>query len=134
MRTLLVSVALLCVAVLPAAETVIVHAGNATAQLDEGKMKDLFLGKSTSWEAGGSVKIAIAKEGAATEALMGKLGKNVSQFTTGWKKLVFTGKGSMPETVDNDEAVVAFVAANPGAIGFVDDSKVKDGVKAIALK
>ncbi len=134
MHTLLISTALICAAVLPAAETVIVHAGNATAQLDEGKMKDLFLGKSTSWEAGGSVKIALAKDGAATEALMGKLGKNLSQFTTGWKKLVFTGKGSMPETVDSDDAVVAFVAATPGAIGFVDEAKVKDGVKAIPVK
>jgi ABC-type phosphate transport system substrate-binding protein len=65
---------------------------------------------------------------------MKKLGKSTSQFSTGWKKLVFTGKGSMPEQVGSEDELVAFVAKTPGSIGYADAGKVKDGVKAIPTK
>jgi ABC-type phosphate transport system substrate-binding protein len=62
---------------------------------------------------------------------MKRLNKNTQQFQTGWKKLVFTGKASMPEQVNNDDDVVALVAKTPGSIGLVDKTKAKDSVKAI---
>ena len=114
-----------------AEDVVVVHAASSLAAITDDQLKDLFLGKKITWDDGGKVVVVVPKDGPANEALMKRLGKNTQQFQTGWKKLVFTGKGAMPEQVDSDDAVVAFVAKIPGAIGLVDKAKVKDGVKAI---
>ncbi len=115
---------------LAAEDTAIVHPGVGVASLTEDQAKDLFLGKKTSWDDGSKVVVVVAKD---SEALMKFLGKSPQQFQTSWKKLVFTGKGSMPEQVDNDEAVAALVAKTPGAIGWVDKGKV-GGAKAVPVK
>lgn len=119
---------------LTAEETLVVNGASSVAGLSADQMKDYFLGKKTSWDDGSKVVIVVIKDGATSDALLAKLGKNSQQFNTSWKKLVFTGKGSMPEQVESDDALIALVAKTPGAIGLVDKAKVKDGVKAIALQ
>lgn len=117
-----------------AEETVIINGAAAAAELSEDDFKDYYLGKKASWPDGSKVVVVVLKDGASHDKLMSKLGKSGSQFTTGWKKLVFTGKGAMPEQVGSEDELVAFVAKTPGAIGFIDAGKVKEGVKAVAVK
>lgn len=128
--------AALCAFVGPlvAEEVAIVNSASPVASLSADQMKELFLGKKASWEDGGKVTVVIAKAGPSQDALMNLLGKSSSQFQTSWKKLVFTGKAAMPEQVDSDDAVIDLVAKTPGAIGFVDKAKVKDGVKALTVQ
>jgi len=114
-----------------AEDTAIVNPSVTVTSLSADELKDVFLGKKSAWDDGSKIVVSVAKDGAG---LMSVLGKSPQQFTTSWKKLVFTGKGVMPEQVDNDDAVVAFVAKTPGAIGYVDKAKVKDGVKVVAVK
>jgi ABC-type phosphate transport system substrate-binding protein len=119
---------------LDAEETLIVNSASAVSGVNADQLKDYFLGKKTAWDDGSKVVVVVVKEGSSSDALLSRLGKNSQQFMTGWKKLVFTGKASMPEQVDSDDALVALVAKTPGAIGLVDKSKVKDGVKAISIQ
>ncbi len=131
---LIAAALILPVALLPAEEVAVLNGGSTVTGLTGDQLKELFLGKKASWEDGGKVILVIAKTGSAQDSLMTLLGKSTSQFQTGWKKLVFTGKAAMPEQVENDEAVVDLVAKTPGAIGFVDKAKVKDGVKALTVQ
>lgn len=119
---------------LTGAETVIISAKNSTAALSDDEMSDLFLGAKTTWGDGAKVVVAVLKGGSSHDALLKFLGKNPSQFNTCWKRVIFTGKGSMPQQFDHEDELVAFVAKTPGAIAFVDAGKVKDGVKALAVK
>jgi ABC-type phosphate transport system substrate-binding protein len=119
---------------LSAEETVLVNGASTVAGISEDDLKDYYLGKKASWPDGSKVTVVVLKDGASHENLMKKLGKSTSQFSTGWKKLVFTGKGSMPEQVGSEDELVAFVAKTPGSIGYADAGKVKDGVKAIPTK
>jgi ABC-type phosphate transport system substrate-binding protein len=57
--------------------------------------------------------------------------KSPSQMKAFWSKLVFTGKGTPPKEFASDEEVLAFVSSTPGAIGYVDDTKVNDSVRVI---
>lgn len=135
--TFLTSLAMLVtlsVTSLSAEETVIVNGSSAITSLSEDDLKDYYLGKKASWPDGSKVVVVVLKDGSSHEKLMGKLGKSSSQFTTGWKKLVFTGKGAMPEQVNSEDEMAAFVAKTPGSIGFVDAGKVKDGIKAVPVK
>jgi ABC-type phosphate transport system substrate-binding protein len=131
-RSIVVMMALLMASAAVAEEAIIVNPAVTVGSIGEDSLKDLFLGRKTTWDDGSRVVVVVLKEGASHEALMHVLGKNPQQFLTSWKKLVFTGKGAMPEQVENEEQLVALVARTPGAIGFVDKVKVRDGVKAVS--
>ncbi len=117
-----------------AAETAIVNGNSTIGVLSEDEFKEYFTGKKSTWPDGSRVIVLTLKSGNSHEALLKKLGKNESQFVTGWKKLVFTGKGSMPEIRNTEPDIVALVAKTPGAIAYVNVDKVTEGVKAIAVK
>ncbi|MES2819566.1 MAG: phosphate ABC transporter substrate-binding protein [Pseudomonadota bacterium] len=57
--------------------------------------------------------------------------KNESQLKSYWSGLVFTGKGQPLPSVADDAAVVAKVAAEVDAIGYVDAAAVTDQVKVL---
>lgn len=106
-----------------AEDVVIVNQNVEMTTLSEEVLKDLFLGRKSSWADGSNVVVVLSKSSGSTETILKMVNKSPAQFQTCWKKLVFTGKGSMPERLDTDEAVAAFVAKTPGAIGFVDKEK-----------
>lgn len=132
--TMIVILALTVPAGLLASESVIVHPKTPAADLSQDELRSLFLGKKTSWDDGTKIVVVTLKDGASQDGLMKLLGKSASQFNTAWKKIVFTGHGSIPEQLDSEDEMVAFVAKTPGAIAFVDSSKVKGAVKALPLK
>ncbi len=117
-----------------AEDTVIVNPALPLAALDEEALKDIYLGRKTAWDDGSRVVVVVLKEGPSHDHLLQRLNKSAAQFITGWKKLVFTGKGTMPEMVENEDALIALVARTPGAIGFIDKGRLKEGVKALPLK
>lgn len=59
------------------------------------------------------------------------LGRSSSQVKAHWSKLVFTGKGTPPKELASDSDVLAFVAENEFAIGYLHSAKVDDSVKVI---
>ena len=135
--TVLISLFAMTIGIAPtvsAEETVLVNGASALTTISDDDLKDYYLGKKAMWPDGSKVTVVVLKDGASHESLMKKLGKSTSQFSTGWKKLVFTGKGSMPEQVGSEDELVAFVAKTPGSIGYADAGKVKDGVKAVPAK
>jgi ABC-type phosphate transport system substrate-binding protein len=113
---------------------VIVNPANA-ASLSEDDVQRLFLGKTKSFPGGAEATPVDNKTAASREAFnQALLGKNESQVKAYWSQLVFTGKGTPPKELDNDAAVKAFVAANPGAIGYIDAGQVDGSVKAVLTK
>jgi ABC-type phosphate transport system substrate-binding protein len=117
-----------------AEDTVIVNPSLPITALDEDALKDIYLGKKTSWDDGSRIVVVVLKEGPTHDHLLQLLNKSSSQFLTGWKKLIFTGKGTMPEMVESEDALVTMVSKTPGAIGFIEKGRIKDGVKAVPLK
>lgn len=57
--------------------------------------------------------------------------KNESQLKSYWSGLVFTGKGQPMTRVADDAAMVAKIAAEADAIGYVDSAAVNDSVKVL---
>ncbi|WP_286235162.1 phosphate ABC transporter substrate-binding protein [Thalassotalea sediminis] len=112
--------------------SVIVHPSNSSA-ITEDDISRMFLGKNKSFANGNSVDPVNAKYGnGAREEFEDKvLGKSKSQMKAYWSKLIFTGKGKPPKELSSDEDIIAFVASNPDAIGYVASDKVNDKVKVI---
>lgn len=131
-KLILVTALSLCSMSVFADVAVIVNPSNAST-VDADTIKKIYLGKSKSFSNGDKVN-PINQDGTsvADEFNDKVVGKSSSQLNAYWSKLVFTGKGTPPEKLTTDQAVIDFVAANNDAIGYVDSAKVTDKVKVIA--
>ena len=120
------------------AQEVVVVANKSVKASDvsDGDLKDVFSGDKSSLKDGTHVVPVTLKGGPAHEAFLRKyLGKNDAAFRAAWRSLVFTGQGSMPKTFDTDAALVEYVAATPGAIGYARAGAANhEGVKTLAVK
>lgn len=59
------------------------------------------------------------------------LGQNEEQYTGYWLVRRYVGKGAPPAEFSDVDAVVAYVQATPGAVGYVPLSKVPPGGNVI---
>jgi len=129
---------LLCASVLlfsfssVAGVTVIVNTTN-TAAIDEGDISRIFLGKVKQFSSGDKITIVNLKYNQATRNEFEKkvLNKSASQVKAYWSKLMFSGKGKPPKELASDKEILAFIAANPGSIGYVAEASVDGSVKVV---
>jgi len=112
---------------------VIVHPGSGVDSLSVSDVKKLFLGKRKKLPDGKKAIPVDQAEGSAIRADFGKkvLGKSADQLKAYWTKIIFSGKGSPPRELADDGAVKAYVADNPGAIGYIDSGSLDSSVKAV---
>lgn len=115
---------------------VIVHSTNPTDILTREQLGKVFLKKIVKWDTGtpiipvdqlpiSPVRIAFTKVGH---------GKPVSAVVSYWQQQIFGGREVPPAEKQSDAAVIAFVKANPGAIGYVSAATLADGVKVMIIR
>lgn len=113
---------------------VIVNNDAGVSNVSSETVKNVFLGKTTKLDNGTKVTFAVLKGGSAHESFLNDVvGKSPSQFLSYWRKLAFSGKGSMPQEFDSEDALVAYVQSTPGAIGYVSEGTATDGVTVVSL-
>lgn len=119
--------ALLGVAVLVQAEVSVIVNPGATKAPSQSEVANIFLGKDKSMK-GVDLKDWTPTKESFYSAVTNK---NESQLKSYWSGLIFTGKGQPMASVADDAAVVAKVAAEADAIGYVDSAAVNDSVKVL---
>jgi ABC-type phosphate transport system substrate-binding protein len=98
-------------------------------KLDASTVKSVFLGKKVAWDTGGRVMLAVLRNGpVADEFLKASVDMNASGFNNLWRRLAMTGGGTAPKSFESEEDVRKYVAATPGAVGFVDSANVDASV------
>lgn len=132
-----------CLTLLPSAEAqgvdrslrVIVSKENKVASLSTDDLNRIFLGKKTLWESGTRIVPAMPEEEspAGEIFLAGTLKKSVSQFRAYWKRLLFSGGGTVPKVFRSSSQLVDFVARQPGAIAVIEASAVDDRVRVLEV-
>lgn len=137
-RTIILTIATILVYIYSTSAGEVVIANSPDKELAVDALKKIYLGKKTSWSDGSKIVVATLKSGPICESFMSsKIGKKPAQFNMVWKKLVFTGQGVMPKSFDDEKALIDFVAANKGAIGYVSDisaDSVPEKVNKILIK
>jgi ABC-type phosphate transport system substrate-binding protein len=114
---------------------VIVNSSNAVASLSRSQVSELFLKKVTSWPGGKSVEpVEPPDRSPAREKFCSEIhGKTPSLLKAYWTRVVFAGHMQPPVAKGSEEDVVAFVRANPGAIGYVAAATDTGGVKVVSV-
>jgi ABC-type phosphate transport system substrate-binding protein len=105
------------------------------SDLDANTIRDIFLGRITKWKDGKRIIVRVLRSGPVhNEFLKRVVGKNARQFSTYWKKAVFTGTGIPHKSLASEEDMVKFISSTPGAIGYIDSSTLHPECKVIRIR
>ncbi|QYJ87600.1 phosphate ABC transporter substrate-binding protein [Shewanella mesophila] len=128
MKNILSIIALSLAVAMSAEAAVVVIGAPGASDISASEAKKAFLGKGAS-----SATVYELEEGnpARSEFHSKVTGKSDSQLKAFWSKQVFTGKGNPPATLSSASAMKSTIAANPNAIGYIDEADLDDTVKVI---
>ncbi len=114
----------------------IVHPSVSADGVSAADISKIFLKKADRWPNGTAAAPVDQKPSSATRAAFSKgvHGKGVGQVDAYWQKQIFSGRRLPPVTKASDTEVLAFVKANPGAVGYVSRGAPTEGVKVISAR
>ena len=102
----------------PVISDVMVAIANPSVDLgnqNERSIKNAFLGRTTTWD-GVPVVLVLSRESSSKEAIKAFTGRDHDRLLRGWKRLTFSGNGSMPKVVDTDAQAIDLIRTTRGAI------------------
>lgn len=110
---------------------VIVNLNSKITSVNVDDLKSLYLGKISSLE---DVKMEAAYN--RSEKLIESfselvLGKTFKQYYSYWAVRVFTGKGTPPKNLENDNEVKDWIRNHENFIGFIEQSSLDATVKSV---
>ena len=111
----------------------VVSAKSPVAALTDSQIADIFLGRVHRFPSGiTAIPLDQADGSAVRTAFYSKYaGKSPAQIKAFWSKIVFTGRGQPPREVAGDSEMKKRIAANPAAIGYIDQRQVDDTVRVL---
>lgn len=102
---------------------VIVHPSVAGASIRRTDLSAVFLKKASRWSGGGGLAVPVDQSGTSpirSAFSEGVLRQPVAQVVQYWQKQMFSAARLIPPPVKaSDAEVIAFVAKNAGAVGYV---------------
>ena len=110
----------------------VANRGVQISEITNADLRAIFMGTRTRFADGFHAVPVILRGGPAHEVfLKNYIGEAPDEFRALWRKVVFTGQGSMPRAFDSEAALLEYVAATPGAVGYVSRISSEDRVKSL---
>jgi len=114
--------------------TIVVHRTVSVSQISETELRDIFTGARYRFSDGSRAIPVLLKGGPAHEVFLHRhIGDTSDEFRARWRKAVFTGQGSMPKEFSSEEAMLTYIEATPGAIGYVSRAPANQTVKLLTV-
>jgi ABC-type phosphate transport system substrate-binding protein len=112
---------------------VVANKGVRILEITDADLRAIFMGTRTRFADGSHAVPVILKGGPVHEVFLKKhVGEGPEEFRSEWRKVVFTGQGAMPKAFDSESALIEYVAATSGAVGYVSRISAEDDVKVLA--
>lgn len=117
---------------------IVVNDDNPTTAITKNDLSACFLkeSRSTTWINGTPVvPVDQALNSEIREAFSQEIhDRDAASIRSYWQRQIFSGRGVPPTEKTSDEEVLAFVRANPGAVGYVSaDAELTQGVKVLNI-
>src|ERR1700683_3990294 len=111
----------------------VANKGVQISEITNADLRAIFMGTRTRFADGSHAVPVPLKGGPVHEAfLKNHFGEDPEEFRSQWGKVVFTGEGAMPKAFDSESALIEYVAATPGAVGYVSQISSQNRVKLLA--
>lgn len=114
---------------------VIVNPKNPITTINKSLLSKMLLKTQTTWSGGVRVMPTDQRASSRVRDAMSRAvhGRSAMAIKSWWNQQIFAGKGVPPPELASDAKVIAYVMANPGAIGYVSaDANVGD-VKVVSV-
>lgn len=130
---------LLMIGVASAQETasfkIIVNPSNDISSMTKEQVSELFLKKVTQWENG---RKALPVDQVTSSPIREKFSKeihekSVTAINSYWRQKIFSGRDVPPPEKSSDADVLAYIAENADAVGYVSDNAPVDKVKVLKI-
>ena len=110
----------------------IVNKANGVSRISADDARNIFLGKKTTWPDGKAI-VFVVQDGTEVnnEFTSEVLQKTANQYILFWKKAVFTGTGTAPQSFKTDAEVKEFVVSNIYSIGYISEQAADGTVKKV---
>lgn len=115
---------------------IVINETNATSSISKDDLSRCFMKQTNTWIGRQPViPVDQAASSDVRQAFSGAVhGRDVSAVKSFWQRQIFSGRGVPPAEKASDQEVLAFVRANPGAVGYVSaDADVSAGVKVLEV-
>jgi hypothetical protein len=110
----------------------VANKGVRVSEITNADVRAIFLGTKTRFADGSHAVPVTLKGGPVHEVfLKNYVREGPEEFRSQWRKVVFTGQGAMPKACDSESALIEYVAATPGAVGYVSRISPQDRVKLL---
>lgn len=114
---------------------IVAHKSVGVDQVDARAFQEMALGKRVQWRDGAQVRFVVMKDRELHEQFLRSfVRKSPSQWDTYWRRMMFTGRGLPPKTLDSSKAILDFVSQTEGAVGYVDAEAVSETVKVLEIR
>lgn len=114
---------------------VVVHPDNPVGELSAAQVSRLFLKRTLRWPEGRPVQpVEPAAPHLRERFALAVHEKSLNAVKAYWNQLIFSGRDVPPIEKATDAEVLAYVRANPGAIGYVAPGADLAGVKVVVLR
>ena len=131
---LLLGLTLVTAAVMAQDVLVVVNKTVSCSQMSSSELREMYLGLRSHFSDVGRAIPVVLKGGPVHEVFLHHyIGDNPDEFRTRWRKAVFTGQGAMLKEFSTEAALLDYVAATPGAIGYVSRVPDPDSVKVLMV-
>lgn len=124
---------LLSTATLAGEVVVIVNPSVGINSLTKEQVMQLFMLKEKNLPNDSPVRPVTPNAGATTRQLFESrvLERNPMQLRAYWTRLLFTGRGKIPEAMESNVQIKEKVAANPDVIGYIDSGLLDSSVVSV---
>ena len=116
---------------------IIVHTSNTLTAVSQNDLSSIFLKRKVLWTDGTRIApVDLGKLSPVREQFSKKVHhRSTASVSIYWQQQIFSGKDTPPPEKASDADIVAFVRANPGAVGYVaPGTTLGSGVKVVAVK
>jgi hypothetical protein len=117
MRSLVVLL-MLVIATAAQAQVAVVNVGVRDA-VDRDHLRNILLGRITTWADGSQVVLILSTDPASRAAIEDLTGRDLERLLRGWKRILFSGNGAMPITATSANEALEAAAQRPGAIAII---------------
>lgn len=114
---------------------VIVNRANPLTSVEAGELSKIFMKKTLQWPNGQSILPVDQSKGAAVRESFSQTihGKSTSEIRAYWEQRIFSGRGTPPLEKGSDGEVIAYIKANPNAVGYVSSPVSEPDVKVLKV-
>lgn len=113
---------------------VVVNKANPTSRLSASDLRPIFRTSKRTWENGTTVEPVNMPEQTSPRMVFDRavLGFDADATLRYWIDRKVRGEARPPRKLASTAAVLAYVAATPGGIGYVPEGQLSSGVKVVA--